>query len=506
MERIMTAVLMCPLLIHERSNQNELSPFIVDAESTEETARGIIDVSPPSGGVSTVQQMPEGYADGPAEGDMVVFPFRAITAAMMPGELIDFSHNDGKALKASVRMLDNATMFKDHKRSVSDWVGKVQRTWWSDGEKIQGKKAPPGIDVEGALDKVKEPDIVRGFHAGILKSVSVTLSFAWKKSHAKMTDDEFFDQMGQTVKDDVVRILPTKITKYFELSVVWEGADAYAKTLSKDDDDSFAPRLLKAAYQPDNGSQYNIARSEDGDFDVVRSAGNTGSPVILQRKKVDQSSRRGMTGHIVSKKNVKYKKGGNSMNTLLEQICSVLSFDESDDITPAALAEIVENFTKVNSEETASQIAAVEAQVTEVQGELETAQEGFKSLTEIHTALSDEHETLLVESEDLKQMAAVGDQYIADMRKDAIDSFRKIAALNVAGVDKTSTAAMSKQIETGGLDFVKACQQMYAAQLETAMPLACPKCGTKMARRSSKELPVDPTDGSRKQMHKVGIH
>lgn len=160
------------------------------------------------------------------EGDFVDVTYRALTAAMMGDLALDFSNE--AMLRRSVPLLKGQTVFKDHNTLVDNWVGQVVDTFWDD----KTKGLPPGINSVLRLDTVKDPMTVRGVLQGALHSASVTVSFEWKPSHPKLMDeDRFWNNLGEEVEGEMVRIVVTKIVKYWEISLVWQGADEYAKQI-----------------------------------------------------------------------------------------------------------------------------------------------------------------------------------------------------------------------------------------------------------------------------------
>lgn len=160
------------------------------------------------------------------EEDFIEVTYRALSATVLADRAIDFSNT--KMLKRAVRLLKGQTVFKDHETSVNNWVGRVLDSVWDE----ETKGIPPGINAVLKLDAVKDPMAVRGVSQGIIHSASVTVSFEWKPSHAALMDNgTFFERLGEDVDGDVVRIIVTHIEKFLELSLVWQGADAFAKKL-----------------------------------------------------------------------------------------------------------------------------------------------------------------------------------------------------------------------------------------------------------------------------------
>lgn len=176
---------------------------------------------------SSVEALPQAHT--PAEEDFIDVTYRALSASMLADRPVDFSNEP--MLKRATKLLDGQTVFKDHQTSVDNWVGRVAATNWD----TETKGIPPGINAVLRLDTIKDPMAVRGVLQGALHSASVTVSFEWKPSHPKlMEDNTFFQNLGEQVDGQTVRVIVTKIEKFWEISLVWQGADAFAKQIGED--------------------------------------------------------------------------------------------------------------------------------------------------------------------------------------------------------------------------------------------------------------------------------
>lgn len=162
------------------------------------------------------------------EEDFVDVEYRALSQAHLGDRPVDFSK---AKLKEAVHLLNGHTVYKDHDTVVDNWAGRVVGTKWDEGS----KDFPPGINANLRLDAVKDPMLVRGVLQGALHSASVTVSFEWEPSHPKLMEDgDFFRKLGEIVDDEEVRILPTEIERFWEISMVWQGADTFAKQIGED--------------------------------------------------------------------------------------------------------------------------------------------------------------------------------------------------------------------------------------------------------------------------------
>ncbi len=173
----------------------------------------------------------------PQDSDFIYPLFRAISAAMISDYWLDFSGPG--VLKASVPMLQGQTVYSDHVYwRVANWLGVVgQAVWDEKGDQVDGT---PGINVELKIDWKMNPKIARGLlmKPPAIHSVSATVLFEWDASHPDLLDQHrFFSLLGEEVDGQIVRIIVTKVLGYWELSLVFQGADVRAKQLRSEDED-----------------------------------------------------------------------------------------------------------------------------------------------------------------------------------------------------------------------------------------------------------------------------
>jgi hypothetical protein len=174
---------------------------------------------------------PENAPITPADSDYIYPLFRALSQTVIEGYWIDYSTPG--VLEDSVPLLAGQTVYADHHFwNVEKWLGVVnQASWDPDGAQSDGV---PGINVELKIDAVLNPRIARGLlmQPPAIHSASVTVLFEYEYSHPDLLDDgRFWDLLGEEVEDETVRLIATKILGYWELSLVFQGADRSAKQL-----------------------------------------------------------------------------------------------------------------------------------------------------------------------------------------------------------------------------------------------------------------------------------
>lgn len=173
----------------------------------------------------------------PRTEDFVRQNFRLLSATTVADgtwRATDFAHGD--ALQKSLKKLLSKPVYKNHDTDIENWVGLVEAVSWSEGYvDVNGNSIPAGIDGLVAIDAKTNPKIARGVLAGAIYANSVTVEFEWEPSHKYETEEEFFDFIGQVGADGTtVRRLVTNIVDFYESSLVWLGADPYARALDSE--------------------------------------------------------------------------------------------------------------------------------------------------------------------------------------------------------------------------------------------------------------------------------
>jgi hypothetical protein len=168
----------------------------------------------------------------PVESDYIYPTFRALSASVIPGYWLDYTAPS--VLESSTALLHGQTVYKNHDfMDVEHWVGVVNRSYWdSAGDRSGGV---PGINVEMKIDWKMNPRIARGLlmQPPAIHSASVTVLFEFDYSHAELAEQgRFWDMLGEELDGEMVRVLVTKILGYWEISLVFQGADQRAKQLS----------------------------------------------------------------------------------------------------------------------------------------------------------------------------------------------------------------------------------------------------------------------------------
>lgn len=173
----------------------------------------------------------------PKDEDFIYPLYRALSnVTVMPNyNPIHFSE---EVLKRNMYKLIGQTVNIDHETAVGNAIGTVLKAEWQGAYKTKdGVKVPAGINTELKIDGKSNPRIARGINMEppSIHSTSVTVTFAWEKSHPNMGDEEFWNKLGTFDKEGkLVQRVVTDIQAFHEISLVSHGADRFAQKIGKD--------------------------------------------------------------------------------------------------------------------------------------------------------------------------------------------------------------------------------------------------------------------------------
>jgi len=166
----------------------------------------------------------------PQEEDFIRPIFRGFSAGYVVHGGIPISFKKDGVLKDSLSMAKGITINTNHDTDVEHAIGAVADVTWQEAYKVGGLTIPAGLNLVMKIDAKSNPRIARGIlmDPPSIHSDSVTVRFAWEKSHPEMED--FWDKVGTFDKDgNLVCVVANKISGYQEVSLVHHGADPYAQ-------------------------------------------------------------------------------------------------------------------------------------------------------------------------------------------------------------------------------------------------------------------------------------
>lgn len=155
---------------------------------------------------------------------------------MLSNITVNARHNpiyfSADVLKKSMYKMIGQTVNIDHEMALGNAIGSVKSVEWQNAYTSNGKKIPAGFNAVLKIDGKSNPRIARGIMMDppSIHANSVTVNFAWEKSHPKMEDNEFFSKLGSfDEKGKLIQRLVTEVVAYHETSLVSHGADPFAQ-------------------------------------------------------------------------------------------------------------------------------------------------------------------------------------------------------------------------------------------------------------------------------------
>ena len=360
----------------------------------------------------------------------------------------DFSQ--GNVLKNSTNMLNGVNAYTNHFAYVGNQIGKVLNPEWSNGYKNdKGEQVPPGINAPFVIDKVLHPKLVRELNSLVgspIDSASVTVLFEWEASHEFERDYDFYYHLGETIDGSMVRRIAKEIKEYEESSLVWSGADPYAKILHKPgsiESEGFS-RSNKFSKNPelalyDSGRRFYIFDS----FDKSRVA-------KFNKQELSFNS---------------IKKGDNQKQ---------LNFSKMEEQYLKLVADLLGKKVEDLSEEDLKSFNVVKAEEFQT---MKTNSESYEALkSEVDTLKSDKQKlteevtTLKKAKTDLESEAKVGKEMLEGARKKAVELYEKFAGDDV---DDTIKEELEK---ADSIKALEAKAKLFGGKLYERFGAYCTSC------------------------------
>lgn len=430
----------------------------------------------------------------PKDADYVRAAFRLISQTIVAGgtwRATDFSRPG--VLKASVKKLNDKTVYLDHDTDILNWVGRVEKPVWSDAFTMpDGTAVPGGIDGTIAIDAKVAPKVARGILSNIIFSNSVTVEFEWEPSHKFDDDYEFECNIGVTIDGKMVCRVVTKIIDYYESSLCWLGADPYAKLIDKD------------------GNLVNVDTSSTFDDEIIQT----------EYKKYEKthsfSIQHAFSKEVLSlsKRNTEISSNNDTENNddmnpeLLAQLRKILGLADDAEVTTEMLSTLTVAATEdpaavpptgeegLSRDVVASYLSGVKGETVApdaVVAELASQGKGFKlvkveDFTALETAqveltsqigalavekatLTGEVSTLTASVADLTPKAAMGDKFIQAKREEC----KRLYNLSV---DNKGVPAIIAMIDKASVEELDGLNGVYTKGQTERFSGKCKKCGS----------------------------
>lgn len=423
----------------------------------------------------------------PKPEDFVEVPFRLLSATIVGGgtwKATDFS--DERILRKSAPKLDGVPLYKDHETDLDNWVGLVNGVKWTkEFTDDSGMTIPAGIDGIVAIDKVTNPKVARGVLSGAIFSNSVTVDFDWEMSHPFESEYDFFNRLGEEGSDGkMIRRIVVGINDYHESSLVWLGADPFAKAIDVDGnhknvDISSVYSYAKLSYSKknkledapdDKPEDVSAAKSMTVNFAVDQNVLS-----LAQRKKESKPKNSDMKNFIAAfiltfGEQFQLKKGDNISEEQMVDYLKQLSFSSEAIISKqkqdADGNALLQSLALAAFKATEGNEAATTVDVAEF-----TKTHSFHN-TDTVAGLITANESLNTKVTSLAAAAKVGEDYLNLKRTEAVRLYK--LAVGEASVDEAVVSMFSKAEDNA----VDGLLKQYAKNATAKFSGVCGDCGS----------------------------
>ena len=438
--------------------------------------------------------------------DFIAFPFRHISATIVGGWSWKATEFSDRVLKAAAALLSYKPACVNHSLETNNMIGLNGIAKYREPFKQDGIIIPGGLDAPIWIDGRLHQDITRklsGFPVPHIQSVSVTVAYEWEPSHdfkdrnGETDDWEFENQIGRLVDGHMVRRVVTKIEDFYETSLVFLGADPFAKICN---DKNELVQIEKAAIvgkqmfskEPDSTKDHykktgHFYLSDDSLFGDEKSI-NLRERIVLQRTKKGNLKKTGMKHTLkLSGKKSDYKA------ELITELEENYNLEFVAVIEPAPDAEKIATLQKEHGQFSKDKTTA--------ETNLKKAQDDLKDANDKVT----EYETIIPHAEleafkaeiplaEVKAIAQFGNKVLKAKREEAARLYK----LSV-GEDKFS-AAIEKQIKESTDEALEGYLKQYGSSCMEQFGGTCGDCGsTKVNFRSSKSEGEEGDKGGKKE-------
>ena len=204
-----------------------------ELEKKDVTSLGLFDNSTPN----YTTYYPDVTAEDlePKEEDFIYPTFRMLSEVVVHKNWNPISFQKPGVLKASMQKLVGQTVNVDHETALGNAIGTVMSVEWQEAYTTEaGVEVPAGINAVLKIDGKSNPRIARGvmMDPPSIHSNSVTVNFAWEKSHLNMDNEEFWEKLGTYDEEGkMISRVVSDIKAFQETSLVAHGADSFAKQI-----------------------------------------------------------------------------------------------------------------------------------------------------------------------------------------------------------------------------------------------------------------------------------
>lgn len=400
----------------------------------------------------------------PKDSDFIQPIFRALSEVIVHKEYNPVDFGENKALKKSMSLLLGSTINVDHETIIGNALGAVKEVSWQNSYKTEGGIiVPAGINAKLKIDGKSNPKVARGIMMDppSIHSTSVTVQFLWDKSHANLTQEEFFAKVGSIVDNKLVRRIATEVKRYHEISLVSHGADPYAQLVK--DAKIVNPVWGNISYNSVSGpdKQKQNYFFFDCKTDIIHNS-------IPAQSNIETSNT---------------EKDNNMNKTFLIALAALVGYKLSNAEEPTELDE-------TGLQDHIAQLVNTNQSNTELLANNTTE---ITRLQEVETAYNAEKATLA----NATALQAFKDAETNKLRE------RVKTAYGLVSNDNNAESVMNKMITGASYETLTALNIQYTATLEEKFQQTCKKCGSTEINRASAK--VENTSGDKKEVDRESL-
>lgn len=405
--------------------------------------------------------------------DFLPFYFRHLTATIVGGWTWKATEFTEQSLKKAASLLSYKPTYVNHEMEVGNIVGANGLISYVGPKKMEdGTIIPGGLEGPIWIDGKLHTDLCRkltAYPVPHIQSVSVTVSYNWELSHeftnrdGELDDWEFEMRVGTLGTDGkMVRRVVTEITDFYETSLVYLGADPFAKILDE------------------NGSPINVEKSaivgaKMFDKDELNGIYKKSGTMFIEENSLSKENILHLSKSITSK----FEKNGNSKNTSMKKI---QLFGKASDYSKEVLDALKEqNFEVSFVEQNNEQVTQLTADKTDLTAKLKTANDTIASLEKIVKSSDIAELEKEIPLADIVSMAKFGHKSIKAKKEECVRLYK----LSVG--NENEVQAVIDTINNSNEDALEGFLKQYGSSTIETFGASCKSCGsTEISFRTSK--------------------
>jgi len=400
--------------------------------------------------------------------DEFIYPtFRALSNTTVHPKMNPIFFSE-EILKRAQYKLVGQTVNADHEVAVGNAIGSVSAIQWQAAYKTKdGIKVPAGINATLKIDGKSNPRIARAINMEppSIHSTSVTVTFAWEKSHPTMSDEEFWNKLGTFDKEGkVVQRIVTNIEAFHEISLVSHGADYFAQKIGKDG------KIVNPGYSASRYPFSDVSLSDAELSDLKK----TTKHFTYDFKDLDTTSLSEETTILDETNNIQTT----DKMDYLKLLATVFGITLTDENFQTSIQQVQDELADLRSKKEAFDAPLIIKGLTgkdAIQAELDR--------------LSTEVADLTGQVEDQKTGVALSDTLVSELRVDALRLYK--ASLG----EKPEDANIVNLINTSAYTTLKSLHKQYDELTDKQYQFSCSDCGShNVSRMSSKPASEESED------------